>query len=250
VPEVSVVTTVYNCEDYIVDSMESMLSQTFGDFEWLILNDGSTDSTWDIVNSFDDSRIKAIDSSENWKIPRRRNQAIRMATGKYICIHDGDDISLPHRLQYQVAHLRQNSHLFCCGGWAISIDADGEQQDMMKYPAIKHEAIVNQLLIKKMNPMIDPTTLFHREGFEKLGGYTLDKSIYTVPDMDLWGRAILDGMRFENIPTPLIKYRRNPSGMTQLNKPEMIGAHMAVWKRFRNAYIEKMPQRTIGVIDE
>lgn len=242
--KVSVITPVYNCEDYIAESMQSMLDQTYTDYEWIIMNDGSTDSTWDIVQSFSDSRIIMVDSDDNKKIPYRRNQAIAMASGKYICIHDGDDISLPNRLEKQVKRLENKPKLFCCGGWAIAIDSIGESQEIMNYPGLRHEQVVNQLLNKKMNPMIDPTTLFSRDVFLSLGGYSLEESIYTVPDMDLWSRAILDNRLFENIPEPLIKYRRNPGGMTQVHKTEMITAHMKVWTGFRNSYKDKLIQKT------
>ena len=245
-PDLTVITTLYNCEKYVEQSIKSVINQTYDDFNWILLNDGSTDATWDIVRSFEDPRMTLIDSKDNQRIPRRRNQCIGLANSKYVCIHDGDDISLPHRFERQMEVMKSSPDLFCCGAWAIAINDEGERQETMNYPALKHSQIVNQLLIKRQNPMIDPTTMFKQEDFVKLHGYTLEKAIYTVPDMDLWARAMLDGKIFANIPEPLIEYRFNPDGMTMKHQKEMIGAHMVVWKRFRDAYVAQ--QRTTEAV--
>lgn len=235
-PKLSVVTTLYNCEQFIEESIQSVLDQTYSNFEWIIINDGSTDSTWRIATEMlaEDHRVTMINSSENKKIPRRRNEAIKMSRGKYIAIQDGDDISLPMRFEKEIAYLEKNTNVFCVGGHAIMIDHNGNQLEAMNYPPITHNQIVNGLLYKKLNPMIDPSTMFKKEVFESLGGYTLDESIYTVPDMDLWARALVKGKVFANLPEIIIKYRKNKNGMTEKNKSEMIKAHMHVWRRFRS----------------
>tara|TARA_B100001778_G_scaffold334967_1_gene349804 strand:+ start:11359 stop:12114 length:756 start_codon:yes stop_codon:yes gene_type:complete len=237
-PKLTVITTVYNCERFIEESLRSVLDQSYTDFQWVLLNDGSTDSTWRIVSDIvgGDERVDLVDSRENKKIPTRRNEAIALARGEYIAIHDGDDISLPHRFETQVRYLDVHENVFCVGGHAISIDHDSEQTGIMSYPPIRQRQIVMSLLRLKQNPMIDPTTMFRKADFDELGGYTLDKSIYTVPDMDLWARALIEGKQMANIPEMLIYYRKNPDGMTQKHKSEMIDAHMQVWRRFRDEY--------------
>ena len=87
--------------------------------------------------------------------------------------------------------------------------------------------------------MIDPTTMFRREDFLNLGGYSTDKSIYTVPDMDLWLKAILSGRKLINLQYPVIQYRMNPEGMTSLHKQEMIRSHMSVWRKFMIGYMKQ-----------
>lgn len=237
-PKLSIITTVYNCEKFIKDSLLSVLNQTYKDFQWIIVNDGSTDSTWEIVTEtvLDDPRIELVNNSENKKIPFRRNQAISLAKGDYIAIHDGDDISLPHRFETQVEYLNKFEDVFCVGSHAISIDHNGNQTGVMNYPPAKNRQIVISLLRMKQNPMIDPTTMFRKIDFNNLGGYTLDSSIYTVPDMDLWARALVAGKKLANIYDALIRYRKNPDGMTQKHKSEMIDAHMKVWNRFKKEY--------------
>lgn len=237
---VSVITTVYNCEKYVERSIESILNQTFEDYEFIIVNDGSTDGTAALVRKyFSDKRIRFVPNQDNMKIPTRRNQAISMARGQYIAIHDGDDISKLDRLEHQYNFLRNNIAYFCIGGHAEKIDLDGNSIGMMDYPPAGHDDIVSMIRSKCMNPMIDPTTMFRKSDFLKLGSYTLDKSIYTVPDFDLWLNAIKTGRKFANLQSPLIEYRTNPDGMTGKHKQEMITAHMIVWSKFMRDYRKK-----------
>lgn len=231
-PRISVITTIYNCQDYLRAAIESILAQTFTDFEFIIINDGSTDRCDDVVNSFKDSRIRYIRSLENKKIPTRRNEAINLAQGLYVAIQDGDDISLPDRLRIQYQVLANNLSYFCVGSYATRINPEGVVMDVMDYPPEKHADIIDMIIKQNKNPMIDPTTMFRRADFLELGGYTLEKEIYTVPDFDLWLRAILRGKLFCNMQEPLIKYRVNPNGMTNSRQTEMIRAHMTVWHRF------------------
>ena len=175
---VSIVTPVYNCEKYIKESLDSICSQiNFDDFEWLILNDGSTDSTWDIVKDYSfecigREKVRLIDDKENIKIPRRRNKAIDLAVGKYIAIHDGDDVSLPERLKEQFDFLESNPNIFCVGGHALQMDLNGEPLGEMDYPKSSHPQILGQFY-RCVNPMIDPTTMFRRKDFLELGKYRI-----------------------------------------------------------------------------
>jgi len=237
----SVITTVYNCEKYVTESLRSILDQTFRDFELILINDGSTDHTGAICKKFADrdSRIRYFHHHDNKKIPTRRNEAIRLAQGDLIAIHDGDDISLPDRLADQTGFLRNHLDYFCVGGHATKINAEGTPFGEMNYPPALHDEIVEMLVRRNINPMIDPTTMFRRSGFIELGSYTLDKDIYTVPDLDLWTKAILSGRKFANLQYPVIQYRMNPKGMTGLHKQEMIRAHMQVWQKFMIKYMEQ-----------
>lgn len=239
-PKLSVVTTVYNAEKFIKDSINSILSQTFSDFEFIILNDGSKDGTVDIIKSYKDTRIRFFNDVQNRKIPYRRNQGIALANTPYIVIHDGDDISLPHRLEETYRLFYNNIELFCIGSYATKIDLEGKEVGEMNYPPRTHEGCVDLICKKCMNPMIDPSTTFRKDVFDKLGRYTLDKAIYTVPDFDLWLKAILGGYRFSNLDFPLIKYRQNPDGMTGQKKQEMIKAHMIVWSSFMKKYRKQL----------
>ncbi|NJL70518.1 MAG: glycosyltransferase [Candidatus Competibacteraceae bacterium] len=231
-PKISVISTVYNCEAYLRESIDSVLSQTFGDFEYIILNDGSLDSTASIIKSYRDQRILFVDNFDNRKISRRRNEGIDLATGEYIAIQDGDDISLPDRFEKQVAILDTVVDCFCVGGWAERMSMDGSASGVMSYPPKTHREVVDAVTKRCLNPIIDPTTMFRRQEFQRLGGYSMNSDIYTVPDFDLWLRAIVSGKKFGNIQEPLIRYRQNTAGMTGSKKNEMIKHHMIVWRKF------------------
>ena len=195
--DISIITTVYNCEKFINKSLHSILSQkNMPSFEWIICNDGSTDSTWDKIVNFDfkhiTDKVKLIDDSENIRIPKRRNKAIKEAKGKYIAIQDGDDNSLDDRMRLLFDYLENNPDIFCVGGKAIRILEDDYVDQIMDYPSCSHEQIVEDLC-KKKNPIIDPSCMYRKNIFFELNGYSEDEEIYTVPDMDLWCRAILQG---------------------------------------------------------
>ena len=237
-PTVSVVTTIYNCESFITDSIKSVLDQSYKDFEFIIINDGSTDGTWNKVQDFSDDRLIKVNHKENKKIPYRRNEAIEMAKGKYIAIHDGDDISLRDRLKIKVTLIEQNNNLFCLGGHAVKIDEQGNEIGFMTYPPKKHDIVVS-MMRRGFNAMIDPSTLFRRDDFLELGKYSLDQDIYTVPDLDLWTRAILVDKLFSNVTSPVIRYRINPNGVNRKHNQEMKVAHNKVTVNFFKSWVQK-----------
>jgi len=231
---VSVITTVLNGEKYLEESLDSLKAQTCDEFEVIFVNDGSTDRTVEIIQQYMGNfrRTKFLNFNDNKRIPTRRNQAIEQARGEFIVIHDGDDSSYPDRIERQLTFMRDNQDIFCVGGHAIKMDLASKVFGEMAYPPKTHAEIVDMTSKQCMNPIIDPTTMFRRQDFLNLGKYTLEKAIYTVPDFDLWCKAIIAECRFANLQEPLIKYRENPDGMTGRHKQEMIRSHMIVWTRF------------------
>ncbi len=234
VPLLSVITPIYNCSSYLKESFESIFNQTFKDFEFIVINDGSTDDTSDVAQKLLEGfsgDFTFIDHNTNKRIPMRRNEAVEASKGKYIAIHDGDDISMLDRFEKEIECLEKGG-IFCVGGHAIKINEYSEEIGVMDYPSENNIQIIRDFTHRCMNPMIDPTTMFRKDIFNKYEGYTLEKIIYTVPDMDLWLKAVLDDYKFYNIQESIIKYRVNSKGMTREHKREMINAHMIVWKRF------------------
>jgi glycosyltransferase EpsE len=211
-----------------------------------LVNDGSTDATRSLLEPFLEKygeRVLFFDYDENRRIPLRRNEAIMAAGGEYAAIHDGDDISLPSRFEKQVKFLDENPEIFCVGSWAEEINENGEKIGKRDYPPKNHHEVVDIITSKEtfyLNPIIDPTTMFRREDFINLGGYTLKDEIYTVPDFDLWLRAILNGRKFANIQENLIKYRINSQSVTGSKKKLMIKHHMVVWRKFMRVCREQI----------
>jgi len=230
---ISIVTTVYNCGKYIRESIDSILSQTFDDFEFIIINDGSTDNTPEIIRSFDDNRIRFLDHDENSGVPFRSNEAIDIAKGEYIAIHDGDDVSLPLRLSMEFSTLKSDKNLFCVGSYAIIVDEDGIEVDRWRHPPSDNNSMIN-MIDKGKNPVINSSSMFKKSDFINIGKYTTDKKFQLVHDLELWGKCLFSDLNFCTLDIPLIKYRINNSGLTFGRMPEMRVSHQLLLKKWRS----------------
>ena len=234
-PLLSVVTSIYNCEKYLKLSLDSLLNQSFQDFEIIIINDGSDDNTLaiaqDVLGSFRGD-FNLISHQDRLGVFPRRSEAIRASKGKYIAIHDGDDVSLPKRFEKQVKFLENNQNIWCYGSTALKIDDENKDIGVMDYPPSTFAEFLPMLINKCMNPQIDSSSMFNRDIFLKLGGYSENKNIYLVADFDLWCKSVLNGFNIVNSKEPTIKYRTNSQGNTIKHKQEMIQQHMLVWRNF------------------
>ena len=230
--KISVITTVYNCEKFIEESINSILNQTYEDFEFIIINDGSTDRTAEIIRSFKDERIEFWGYEENMGVPFRSNFSIDIAEGEYIAIHDADDISLPSRLEQEVKMLKSDKSLFCVGGYAIIINEKGDEIGKWSHPPNSNSGMINAIASGK-NPIINPSAMFKRDDFIKIGKYTKDKDFQLVHDLEFWGRCLFSGFNFCTLETPLIKYRLNRNGLTYGRSSEMKESHLILLDRWR-----------------
>ena len=238
-PLISIIMTVYNGEQYIEESINSILHQTFKNFELNVLLDGCNDDTENIVKRLQnspESTINIIKHNGRKGCPERRQELVEASKGEYIVIQDADDVSYPHRLEKEIFFLKNNTDIFCVGSFADKIDENGEIFGIMDYPPEENEKIIEMIIKECKNPIIDPSVMYRTSIFNKLGGYNLDKSIFTVPDFDLWLRAVLNGEKFYNFQESLVKYRVNEEGVTRKHKKEMIEQHMVVWKEFKREY--------------
>ena len=180
---VSVLMPVYNCATYLDEAIKSILNQTFADFEFIIVNDGSTDHTPEILNEYakKDSRIKVI-HQPNGGIVKALNRGLKEAKGEWIFRMDGDDIALPHRFAKQIQMIKNDPALVLLGGWCQQIDAENNSLKINKYPA-DHEHLVASL--EKNAPFFPhPTACFRRKEVMALGGYR--ERFRHAEDYDLW----------------------------------------------------------------
>ena len=236
VPLVSVIMTAYNCEKYIEESIESIFHQTFRDFEIIIYNDASTDKTMQVIADFLKENIKKftgsvhiISGKKNVGCGEGRNRAIKEANGKYLAISDADDISFQVRLKKEVDFLEENEDIFCVGAWADKMEEDGKFIELMTYPNATHEEIYNEIIVKKNNPIIDPSCMYRREDFDRLGGY--DNQWKLVPDFNLWGRAAKAGLKFANLQEVLVHYRQHPNSVTNKNEMAVVREHIKMCRK-------------------
>jgi len=211
-PLVSVIMSVFNGEKYLKESVESILCQTYEDFEFIIINDGSTDSSDEIIGRIKDTRIKYI-KHENYGVAKSINNAIPEVKGKYIARFDSDDISYPERLEKEVAFLEENKNCVIVGSNADIIDKDGVYLYTSKMP-VKNSEIKET--VAKLAPFFQSSVMFHTGTFIECGGY-FEKVRQYGEDFILWNKLAKYGDLY-NIEEPLIKYRLAPSATTNRNK--------------------------------
>ncbi len=202
VTKLSVILTCFNGEKWIAETIKSVLTQTFVDFELIIINDGSTDKSEQKILSFSsDKRIKYF-SQENIGIPGARNVGIRKALGEYVCILDQDDLWLPEKLAREVEYLDHNRDVGVVYTGACIINEKGEVVGRRTVPICTK----NLLLRKLIDYNFIPTTsiMMRRECFDTIG--LLDETLYGCDDYDLWLRAA-GKYHFGLIDMPLVKVR-------------------------------------------
>ena len=205
IPLVTVLMPVYNGEKYLGEAIESILNQTFIDFEFLIIDDGSTDSSVDITKSYDDDRIRLIINQKNLGQSATLNKGIDLAVGKYIARMDQDDVSFARRLQRQVQFLKKNPHICVVGSWVDRHDEYNRTKGRIKLPMNKVHECGFWIFGYGENVFSHPTVMFRTKEIVALGGYEEDYDI--AQDVDLWFRAAERGFRFTNIPEVLLSYR-------------------------------------------
>ena len=199
-PKVSVLMSVYNGECYLREAIISILNQTFQDFEFIIIDDGSTDSSRDIIDSFGDPKISVFENDRNLGLTKSLNKGIDLCRGQYIARMDADDISLRERLEKQKNFMDRNEEIGICGTWTKTI---GEKSgEIRKYPIHKEDIRCNLLF----NNALCHSTLFFRKDALFSSNLKYDTSFRYSQDFDLMVRASAI-FPLANIPEVLLLYR-------------------------------------------
>ncbi len=221
-PPVSVVMPVYNGEKYLAEAIESILAQTFSDFELIIVDDGSTDGSGEIIRSYEkrDKRIWLIQQESNLGVSVARNTGIAAAAGEYIAFTDCDDISLPRRLEKQTAYLNANPRIGAVGVAAHIVTED--LQPLRTYNVPTNSSFIAFNLVNRGANMIFAAMLARREYLEASGGYHSDFKI--LEDNELFTRMIWKtGIRYANIPEILYLYRQHGASLSHVVKDSTPG---------------------------
>ena len=203
-PKISVVMSVYNGEKHLRESIESILNQTFTDFEFIIVNDGSTDNSLEIIKSYDDERIKIINNEENIGLTKSLNKAIKQARGVYIARQDADDISLSNRLELQFKFLEKHPEVALLGTGIYVIDENGDEIEKR----IMHPNPKRSLL--KGNRFIHGSVMFRKSVIDELGAY--NETLRYSQDYELWLRLSKE-YDVRNLTVPLYKLRMHKSSI-------------------------------------
>jgi len=200
--KVSVIMAVYNGENYVRDSIESILNQTYKDFEFIIVNDFSIDNTIDIIKSYNDKRIKVINNEKNLGQTRSLNVGLKSATGEYIARIDADDFSYPVRIERQMDFLMRNPEFDLIGTSGHILDKSGKKRGTSLAPTSQEEIFFRMFFD---NPVIHISVLAKRDRLLKLEGY--DESFTIAQDYDLWSRFLINGFKIGNLKDILVSYR-------------------------------------------
>jgi len=175
--------SVYNQAEYLEKAIKSILDQTLTNFEFLILDDGSTDNSREIINDFKDKRIKFFKNKQRQGLAKGLNRLIKESQGDYIARMDGDDISLPTRLAEEVDFLEKNREVVLVGSWVEIIDKKDRAVGYFKHPS-DYQEIRKKILSR--NLFIHPSVIFRKEAFNEVGGY--DEDLAYSQDYDLFLR--------------------------------------------------------------
>jgi glycosyltransferase involved in cell wall biosynthesis len=208
--KVTVLMAVYNGQHYLRDAIDSLLAQTFRDFELLIINDGSTDSTQAIIQSYDDPRIRLVNNEQNLGLARSLNRGLGLAQGELIARQDADDISEPERLARQVAFLDASPEVVLAGTWYREIDAQGVPTGQGRLPC-DHTQIRWHLLF--YCPFVHSAVMLRKSVVLEQIGFYNEKMSYSM-DYELWLR-IAQRLPVANLNEYLVRVRVNPHSMTE-----------------------------------
>lgn len=206
-PLISVVMPAYNAQKYLSIAIESILNQTFKEFELIIINDASSDKTLSIIKSFakKDSRVKIINNDTRLDIAGSLNKGISAASSEIIARMDADDISLPNRLEVQYKLINDSKRIAAVGANIVVMDPQEKDISARSYPEKSKDL---KKCFFKYSPFAHPVVMFRKKFFDEVGGY--DPKYSPTEDLDLWFRM---GMKheFKSVPQLLLRYRLSES---------------------------------------
>ena len=232
-PLVSVLMPVYNAQKYVAQAIESVLSQTYRHFELVLIDDGSTDGSVDIIRSFHDRRIVFVENPGNLKIIATLNRGIELCRGKYIARMDADDVCMPDRLEKQVRYLEQNPQVALCGSWVRLTDAGGKITGRVRNAAVP-ELVRISLLFSV--PFVHPSVMM-RAAIVKEFRYS--PHALHCEDYDLWLRLAAHNYPMANIPEYLLHYRWHSENISQEKNEEQTRQKNILLRPYLEFYMKR-----------
>jgi glycosyltransferase involved in cell wall biosynthesis len=232
-PTVTVLTTIYNGRAYLNESIESVLNQTYDDFEFLIIDDSSTDNSVEIVNSYQDPRIRLVKNEKNIGQTASMNIGLGLAQGKYIARLDQDDVCLPKRLKEQVGFMKENPSVTIVSSWEYVIDPEGNKTAVWKRTIENYGTFLGFILLG-LCPVFHPSVMFLKDEILNLGCFDTDYG--PAEDYELWSRIALSRLNGAVIPQFHLLKRDHDQSQSILKKEKQFDsltkAHNKVIKIF------------------
>jgi len=234
-PKISVLMPVYNGEKYLKEAIESVLHQTFSDFEFLILDDGSTDKSAEIIQSYADSRIVFLQNEKNLGIVKTLNHGLDAARGEFVARMDADDVSLSERLKTQLQFLEAHGEFVLCGSAVEVVD---EKSDILRtYVPFLDDATLRMALALHNN-FTHGAVMMRKDAVMQVGKYS--EQAYLVEDYDLWIRLSRVG-KICNLPQILYQWQENPLGECSRNAAKQKKAAQKIANEYWNSFGQAGP---------
>jgi glycosyltransferase involved in cell wall biosynthesis len=241
-PRVTVLMPVYDGAAFIRGAITSVLEQTFGDLELLVLDDCSPDESAELAMSFGDSRVRVVRNDRNIGQVATLNRGLREARGEYVARLDQDDVCLPARFERQVALLDTVQSVAVVGTWVDVVDEHGRKVDELR-TRLDERADAILLILENRLPLAHPSVMFRRDPVLAVDGY--DEAVRYCEDMDLWRRLVLAGYDLRVVPEPLLRYRVHEGQQSHRHWDEQQANNDASLERFVAALAPEVDARLV-----
>lgn len=217
--KLSVIMPVYNTEKFLDEAIQSILNQSFEEFEFIIINDASNDNSLGIIKQYlKDERIRLVKNNKNMGIAYSRNLGISLANAEIIAMADSDDINEKCRLEKEYDFLKKNKDISIVGSFASLIDENGNKlKETIEFTT--HPDNIKKTFFF-MYPFLQPTTMFRKEAIISVGGYR-DKYRW-IDEIDLYLRLLFEGYAGANMSEYLVQYRKHPDSTEKLFKKKAL----------------------------
>lgn len=235
-PDISVIMSVYNGETYLAEAIESVINQTFKNWELIVINDCSTDSTSEILAGFasKDERIKVHTNEVNLKLPSSLNKAISLSIGKYIARMDADDICLPDRLEKQYKFMEENREIDMSSCRFMTVK-NGVYMSGGAGGRCDNQALRTMLLVT--NPILHPGVIAKAEVMKKLG---YDTTLTCTEDLELWTRMAMENFKMQILPECLLIYRLHDKQITSTTLERQHTEVLKIQNKYYASLLEAM----------
>jgi hypothetical protein len=250
-PQVTVSMCLYNGERFLREAIDSILSQTYTDFELLIYDDGSTDNTIAIVESYSDHRIRLVKSAENRGLAYARQKTLELALGRYMVLQDGDDISLPTRIEEEVHLLTAEPTVGATGCWIQAIDENGRPTSDHSYDTLNLQYSMWIKWIFLTTTPFHPLT-YRIDLAREVGGYEFHAPLTYSPVFEdyLFGSRLSQVAPIKVVPKILMYYRLHPETITKRIQGEARLQHIVpiIQHQLQNYLGEEIPEEIVAVL--
>lgn len=219
-PKVSVIMGIYNCEKTLPNAIESVIVQTYTNWELVMCDDGSKDDTYNVAQKYKSKypdKIRLLKNKENQKLAATLNHCLTAATGDYIARMDADDMNLPQRFEKEVEFLDAHPDIACVGTGLIVFDDEGDHSIRLYGESPSKMTLVHG------TPFAHPTIMMRKEVYEALGGYVSSPETLRAEDIDLWFRFFSKGYQGYVLQEPLYRYRESLDDFKKRNWKAAVG---------------------------